>query len=188
MFVSLIEELKKYQSSYGPEITFKEKFLTLLQHERAFHRDHLPGHITGSTWIVDEQLEHVLLTHHAKLNKWLQPGGHADGDEDVRRVAMREANEETGLTQIRMLQSSVFDLDIHPIPERKDFPAHDHYDVRFIVQASRHDPLLITEESHDLKWIHFSKVPALTEMNPSILRMMEKTAMLKSKLAKSTNP
>lgn len=181
MFVSLIEELKEYQSNYGPEITFKENFLTLLQHERAFHRDHLPCHITGSTWIVDEQLEYVLLTHHAKLNKWLQPGGHADGDEDVRRVAMREANEETGLTQINFLQTAVFDLDIHPIPERKDFPAHDHYDVRFIVQASRNEPLLITEESHDLQWIHVSKVPTLTEMNPSILRMLEKTTLLKSK-------
>lgn len=188
MFVSLKEELQQYQSSYEFEITFKENFLSLLQHERAFHRDHLPGHITGSTWIVDEQLEYVLLTHHAKLNKWLQPGGHADGDEDVRRVALREANEETGLTQIKVLQDSVFDLDIHPIPERKDFPAHDHYDVRFIVQASRNEPLLITEESHDLQWIHISNVPTLTEMNSSILRMLEKTALLKSKLAKLTKP
>lgn len=178
--ISLAEELKHYDSQYEAEELFRRKFLTLLQHERAFQRDHLPGHITGSTWIVDEELEHVLLTHHAKLLKWLQPGGHADGDADVRRVAMREAEEETGITTFTILQKSIFDIDIHPIPARKDFPAHDHYDIRFLVQASRKEPLIITEESNDLQWIPMHDIEKATAGNMSILRMLEKTRRLKS--------
>lgn len=175
---SLIEELTQYTSNFEIENLYKEKFLNLLQHERAFHRDHLPGHITGSVWIVDETFSHALLTHHAKLNKWLQPGGHADGDEDVRRVALREGNEETGVTQFKSLLSTIFDIDIHAIPERKDFPAHDHYDVRFVVQASKTDPLIITEESHDLRWVPLSEIAAITNNNESMLRMAEKVKLL----------
>src|SRR5687768_14738782 len=94
---SLIASLTDYQTLYSEESAFREQFLELLQHPRCFHRDHLPGHITGSAWIIDDTGKFVLLTHHAKLNRWLQPGGHADGDENVVRVALRETEEETGL-------------------------------------------------------------------------------------------
>jgi 8-oxo-dGTP pyrophosphatase MutT (NUDIX family) len=134
----------------------------------------MPGHITGSAWIIDEDKTHVLLIHHNNLNRWLQPGGHADGDENVLNVAIREANEETGLLNLTLLTSGVFDLDIHPIPERKGFPSHFHYDVRFLFRASKKDELKISEESSDLKWIKLSEVPALTQNNPSILRMIKK--------------
>ncbi len=171
----LITELHSYSSPFQEEKVCVNSFLELLSHHRAFHRDHLPGHITASAWIVDEDKTHALLIHHAKLDKWLQPGGHADGDENVLQVATREVNEETGLTNLTQLTNGIFDIDIHPIPARKDFPAHMHYDIRFAFIASRKAELKINDESHDLKWINLEEVAAITKQNTSILRMIRKT-------------
>jgi 8-oxo-dGTP pyrophosphatase MutT (NUDIX family) len=135
----------------------------------------LPGHITGSAWIVDEDKSHVLLVHHAKLNKWLQPGGHADGDENILQVALREAEEETGIKNLSLLKAEIFDLDIHTIPSRNDFPEHLHYDVRFAFTASKDDELKVSHESHDLQWVKIDQVPVYTQFNKSIERMVEKT-------------
>ncbi|HEY9044347.1 MAG TPA: NUDIX hydrolase [Ohtaekwangia sp.] len=170
---SLTDALKSYSTPYHEEQPFAAKFLELLQHERAFHRDHLPGHITGSAWIVDAQKQSVLLTHHAKLNKWLQPGGHADGDENVFAVALREAQEETGLKNFKLLSPGIFDIDIHIIPARKDFPEHWHYDVRFLFEADPAEALIITEESHDLQWVPLNKLSDYTTQD-SMLRLQQK--------------
>ena len=112
-----------------------------------FERSHRSGHITGSAWIVDLKREKVLLTHHHRLDKWMQLGGHADGDPDVLRVALREAREESGVEEIRALSESIFDVDVHEIPPRGDEPAHLHYDVRFLFEADSNLPLGITPES-----------------------------------------
>lgn len=174
--IELINSLSSYKTEFKEEQLFVPQFLSLLQSDRCYHRDHLPGHITGSAWIVNEDMTRVLLIHHNNLNRWLQPGGHADGDENVVGVAIREANEETGLVNLTQLTQSVFDLDIHPIPERKGFPQHQHFDVRFLFQASENDELKISEESSDLKWINLTQVPSLTQHNLSILRMIKKLA------------
>lgn len=175
---SLVTALKNYQTQFSEEQLFIPKFIDLLQHADAYERLHLPGHITGSAWIVNSDLSKVLLVKHAKLNKWLQPGGHADGDDNVLRVAMKEVEEETGLTKLLSLTPGLFDIDIHSIPARKDlsFPEHDHYDVRFIFKADENDKLIISDESTDLKWI------ALTELHkynaePSILRLVSKVKL-----------
>ena len=139
-------------------------------------RTHLPGHITGSAWIVNTERTHVLLVHHAKLNKWLQPGGHADGDENILNVALREAEEETGLTDFNY-KNSIFDIDIHPIPARKDFPQHLHYDIRLLLETNQLYPPMVSEESHDVRWIALQEVAALSQHNPSILRMIQKTIL-----------
>jgi 8-oxo-dGTP pyrophosphatase MutT (NUDIX family) len=169
----LIHAIDHYSSSYSDEIAFRVEFLELLKSPHCFQRDHLPGHITGSAFIVDESKSFTLLTHHAKLNKWLQPGGHADGDENIFRVALREAEEETGLKNFSLALATIFDIDIHTIPARKDFPQHQHYDIRILLQASRKENFTITEESNDLAWISLDDVPAMTG-NDSIVRMVEK--------------
>jgi 8-oxo-dGTP pyrophosphatase MutT (NUDIX family) len=170
----LIESLNKYSTPFNEEKKFIKKFLELLESPDAYQRTHLPGHITGSAFIVDENREFTLLTHHAKLNKWLQPGGHADGDENVIRVALREAEEETGVKNFKLITPTIFDLDIHLIPARKDFPEHYHYDVRFLFTASKDEPLVITEESHDLGWKKIADIETLTDNNPSMVRMAKK--------------
>jgi 8-oxo-dGTP pyrophosphatase MutT (NUDIX family) len=175
----LVNALQDYATSYPEELRFRNDFLELLRHPRAFHRDHLPGHITGSAWIVDESKKFVLLTHHAKLNRWLQPGGHADGVEDVIQVALREAVEETGLRSTKILNADqMFDIDIHPIPARNEFPSHLHYDVRIMVQVSMAEKFTVTAESHDLEWVSFHNLAEKTENNLSMLRMARKALLL----------
>src|SRR4051812_42515904 len=116
---SLLAALGKYKTVYEEERAFIPRFIELLQNTDAYQRTHLPGHITGSAWIVNSDSTKVLLVEHAKLHKWLQPGGHADGDENVLRVALKEVDEETGLTNLSY-DGQLFDIDIHSIPARKD--------------------------------------------------------------------
>src|SRR6478736_4039642 len=111
---TLSQQIQHYAATHSHESEFAFKFLELLKHPDAYQRTHLPGHITGSAFIVSEDLSQTLLVHHAKLNRWLQPGGHADGDVNVTRVAMREANEETGLQHLKLSSDQIFDIDIHP--------------------------------------------------------------------------
>ena len=176
-FLDLLTQLRHY-TSYPEELVVVNQFLDLLKHPRAYHRDHLPGHITGSAWIVNESRTKTLLIQHAKLNRWLQPGGHADGERDIPNVARREAEEETGLIKIKLLREDIFDLDIHLIPDRKDFPQHWHYDVRFLFEGDEKDELLISDESTGLDWFELHSLKELTENNNSIMRMVHKTNIL----------
>ena len=134
----------------------------------------VPGHLTGSAWIVSPDRSRVLLTHHRKLDKWLQLGGHADGDPDLLAVALREAREESGLASVRALSVDVFDVDRHWIPPRKADPGHFHYDLRFLLEADPREPLTLSHESKDLAWVELGQVTAL---NPeeSMARMVRKT-------------
>ncbi len=146
-------------------------------YENCFERSLLVGHVTGSAWIVDLDRTHVLLTHHRKLDKWLQLGGHADGDSDVLRVAMREACEESGLASLRPVRESILDVDIHLIPARKTEPEHFHYDVRYALEADRGEALRMSDESHDLRWVRVDEVARLTQ-EESVLRMVRKMGLL----------
>ncbi len=132
------------------------------------------GHLTGSAWIVDRERKRTLLTHHFKLNKWLQLGGHADGELDLRAVALREAREESGLTRLRVVSEAIFDVDRHLIPARKSDPDHWHYDIRFLIEADPAEPLVVTDESHDLAWIEIARM-ADYNAEESMLRMARKT-------------
>jgi 8-oxo-dGTP pyrophosphatase MutT (NUDIX family) len=175
---SLIESLRTYHSRYEAEQKFRPRFIELLSHPRAFFRDHLPGHMTASSWIVDLTGKFVLLTHHTKLNRWLQPGGHADGDQDLLAVARKEAVEETGLTSLKLLSSQIYDIDIHVIPARKEFPEHFHYDIRFLFLADRAERPIISSESHDLAWIPLMDIAEKSQNNISMIRMADKAGKL----------
>jgi 8-oxo-dGTP pyrophosphatase MutT (NUDIX family) len=120
---------------------------------------------------VNEPGTHVLLTHHRKLDRWLQLGGHSDGDPDTLAVARREAEEESGLP-VRVLGTAIFDLDVHEIPARKGDPAHYHYDVRFIFVAD-HEGFEVSDESHDLAWVPIDGL-ADYSTEESLLRMGRK--------------
>lgn len=141
-------------------------------HPDCFERTLLVGHITGSAWIVDEGQQYTLLVHHRKLDRWFQPGGHCDGEPDVLKVAVKEAEEETGLI-VRPLDDKIFDVDVHLIPERKNVPAHFHYDIRFLLVAAKHQPLVISEESKDLAWVKMGEVTAYNDSD-SVVRMATK--------------
>ncbi|PWK28367.1 8-oxo-dGTP pyrophosphatase MutT (NUDIX family) [Arcicella aurantiaca] len=170
----LIDLLKKHQPFNKQETIFTEQITTFVnENPDCFERSLLIGHVTGSAWIVDKSRQFTLLTHHRKLDKWFQTGGHCDGDADVLNVALKEAQEETGLSDIQVISSDIFDIDIHEIPERKGVPAHLHYDVRFLLEADINEPLTISSESTDLAWVAISEVQKLNDSD-SIMRMVLK--------------
>jgi 8-oxo-dGTP pyrophosphatase MutT (NUDIX family) len=149
----LLELLARHVPSCGAEAEHLAAMQAFVEREPGcFERNCLEGHVTASAWIVDRTRRLTLLTHHAKLGRWLQPGGHADGETDVLAVALREALEETGLTVVPLLGGAIFDVDVHEIPERGPVPAHLHYDVRFLCEADPAAALTVTVESHALAW------------------------------------
>jgi 8-oxo-dGTP pyrophosphatase MutT (NUDIX family) len=173
--ISLRENLQNYRTPYEEEADFASEFLELTFDELAFKRERLEGHFTASAWIVNKRRTHSLLTLHGKLNRWLQLGGHADGNENLLEVAMTEAREESGLTSLRLVDKQIFDIDKHIIPQRGDVPEHFHFDVRYLIEAELDEPLIISKESNDLAWINFDSIEDMIGFNPSIVRMLEKT-------------
>ncbi len=148
----LAAQLDDYFRRWPAEQADRAGFCELLGQADPFVRARLEGHFTGSAWLVSADGQRTLLTHHRKLDRWLQPGGHADGDPDLARVALTEALEESGIVGLRVDGQAIFDLDRHWIPERADVPGHWHFDVRYVVHAMDGEDYVVGEESHDLAW------------------------------------
>ena len=144
---------------------------------RAFDRRTASGHVTASAWIVNPERTQAVLLHHRKLDRWLQLGGHVDGDPDVRRSAQREAREESGLRTLRMIGDDIYDIDVHRIPARNDEPEHDHYDLRFALEADPREPLRGNEESHAVRWIALGELEQYS-IDDSVRRLAAKTLAL----------
>jgi 8-oxo-dGTP pyrophosphatase MutT (NUDIX family) len=144
-----------------------------VRHLNCCERTLLIGHFTGSCWLVSKDGQRVLLTHHKKLGRWLQLGGHADGDSDLAQVALREAEEESGLTDLSVEQE-IFDLERHAIPARGAEPEHYHHDVRFVVHATGSEEFVVSDESHALAWRTISELVDDIDAEESIRRMARK--------------
>lgn len=140
--------------------------------EDPFGRERLAGHFTASAWLVSADGNRLLMTHHRKLGMWLQLGGHADGERDLVAVALKEAEEESGLSGLRV-EPAIFDLDRHWIPEHKGVPGHWHYDLRFVVHAEGED-FVVSDESHDLAWREIGALADDDGTDPSVRRMARK--------------
>jgi 8-oxo-dGTP pyrophosphatase MutT (NUDIX family) len=171
--------LKQLICAYFPtdpdEQSYKERFLALLE-ERAdcFGRTCFePGHITASAWVLNHTKRQVLLMHHRKLDSWFQLGGHCDGNPDVLQTAIKESQEESGILDIVSVFNTIFDLDIHLIPENKKEPAHYHYDIRFLLQVQEDIPFVKNRESIALAWFGLDRASLPTQV-PSIIRMFNK--------------
>lgn len=169
-----LSDFARYASRHPGEGPVAELFAGFAaRHADAAERGLQIGHLTGSAWLVDADGARVLLTHHRKLNRWLQLGGHADGDVDLARVALREAEEESGLRGL-VVEPDVFDLDRHEIPARPGEPAHWHYDVRFVVHATGGKDFVVSEESHALAWYDIAALAANEDGDESLRRMARK--------------
>lgn len=168
-------ELARYAERHPREREVADRFLEFLASAPdVFERSHGIGHFTGSAWVVSADGERVLLTHHAKLDRWLQPGGHADGERDLARVALREAQEETGVAGLRLEDGAIFDLDRHAIPARKSDPGHWHYDVRYVVRAGADERFIVSAESHALAWRGIAALADDAGADGSVRRMARK--------------
>jgi 8-oxo-dGTP pyrophosphatase MutT (NUDIX family) len=134
------------------------------------------GHVTASAMVINRQRTHALLLHHAKLNRWLQPGGHIDDvDADPAYGALREAREESGLLQLSLANEKLFDVDVHAIPARGAEPAHLHYDVRYLVVADAMD-IALSDESLAFQWKPIHDLLD-SSMDESIARMARKVLL-----------
>jgi len=130
----------------------RERILTLIdEHEDIAVRTCRPGHLTGSAFVVDPERNACLMLFHTKLQRWLQPGGHADGDTNLAHVALREAEEETGIAGLQVVVPAI-DVDIHEVdPPKED--AHLHLDVRYLVIAPAGAEPEGNHESQALRWV-----------------------------------
>jgi 8-oxo-dGTP pyrophosphatase MutT (NUDIX family) len=173
---TLASELTDYRQRWPSEQAVAH-FQDFLEAELdAFSRSLQVGHFTGSAWLVSADGRRVLLTHHRKLGMWLQLGGHADGDTDLARVALREAEEESGLDGLSV-EPGIFDLDRHRIPARGSDPEHWHYDVRYIVRAGTDEDFVVSDESHALAWREIADVARDEAADASVRRMAGKWLM-----------
>jgi 8-oxo-dGTP pyrophosphatase MutT (NUDIX family) len=175
---ALLAQLASYVSRFPDEVAVVERFAAFVRgHTDCFERSCVPGHVTGSAWVVSHDGERFLLTHHRKLGRWLQLGGHSDGDPDTAAVALREATEESGIATLALAavdgMMQPLDLDAHEIPARGAEPAHLHYDVRYLVRAPRDAVLVISDESLALRWFPSDR-PLAVEHDESVARLLRK--------------
>jgi 8-oxo-dGTP pyrophosphatase MutT (NUDIX family) len=160
---ALLAELVAHPVADAAEGRHRAAMVALVRgSEACFDRTHYrPGHITGSAFVVDRLRRRVLLHEHRRLGRWLQLGGHDDGDRDPLATALREAREESGLTDLTALDGAILDLDVHVIPAHGAEPAHEHHDVRYALATE--SPLALdpgVAESQCLMWFTFEDAAA----------------------------
>ncbi|MGK0137681.1 MAG: 8-oxo-dGTP pyrophosphatase MutT (NUDIX family) [Algoriphagus sp.] len=170
----LTEQLSQYKAFNDIEEGMRIRMLAFVEkHEDCFERSLLIGHVTASCWVVNASRDKVLLIDHVKLKKWLQPGGHCDGDQNTLRVALKELQEETGIVPTDV-SLDIFDIDIHLIPKTKSIPEHEHFDLRYLFVADLKEKIIQNHETNAIKWIRLQNLERMTR-EESILRMKSKT-------------
>lgn len=172
----LINLLAQHGSSFPEELYFRQQIEDfLLRNDEFWQRTTLAGHITGSAWVLHPASGSILLIHHKKLDRWLQPGGHVDElDETIWATALRELVEETGLEDVTMPSNQLFDVDVHEIPARGEVPAHFHYDLRFLFQANSEVLDADFSEVKNIRWVPVLELVG-ENVEQSIRRMALKT-------------
>jgi 8-oxo-dGTP pyrophosphatase MutT (NUDIX family) len=147
------------------------------EHPDALHRSSLAGHLTASALLLDHAGERALMTLHRKLGKWLQLGGHCDGDANLPAVALREATEESGIADLRV-DPRPLAVDVHAIPEYRGVPEHLHLDTSFLVRAPQSAAAVRSEESHELAWLTPAEARRL-RVEPNVLRLFDAALRLR---------
>jgi 8-oxo-dGTP pyrophosphatase MutT (NUDIX family) len=176
--VALVEALRCHSPADEEEARDRDRILDFVRrHPDPFDRRIPEGHLTGSALVVSVDGERVLLLHHRKLGRWLQPGGHAEAGETTgEEVAMREALEETGIRDLGLHPAAPrpLDVDVHEIPAHREEPAHEHLDLRYLVVAPPGDALDPDLAAlHRLRWVAWDEVDALAP-DPGLRRALGK--------------
>ncbi|MBT4963873.1 MAG: NUDIX hydrolase [Francisellaceae bacterium] len=172
---TLQQQLAEYTPRTRKSQEIKTKFVTFLNENKyCFERRELSRHFTSSALLFNKQLNKILLTHHKKLDKWLQLGGHCDGNLSTLQVAILECQEESGINNISVLDNKIFDLDIHSIPKHKNVCAHYHYDICYLLKIeSDEDDIIISDESLALRWFGIDEI-LNTNMDIAAKNIVEK--------------
>lgn len=175
----LMTLLERYAERWPAEGELVDRFHAFgSEHDDCLLRTCVPGHITSSAWILSPNDDAALMTHHKKLGRWLQLGGHVDGESQIEQACLREAQEESGMqnfTFVPWFGSNLvpLDLDVHEIPARKNEPLHEHWDVRFLLRAAPGQQLVMSDESNQLQWAPVASLAEFTD-EESVLRLHRK--------------
>ncbi len=175
----LLAQLKTYIAFDAREEKYRLDTISFIESHRThwWQRATHEGHVTAAAWVLNAEHTHALLLHHAKLNRWLQPGGHLDDtDESPAHGALREAIEESGIASLSLMSSTLFDVDVHAIPERKNEPTHLHYDMRYLIVA-KDTSVVISDESLGAQWMSISEI-VVSHRDESITRLAKKSFLL----------
>ena len=184
--MSLEEILKVHRSGEPREERDRIRMVEFARaHPDPFDRAIPEGHFTGSGLVMSEDGSSVLLLHHVKLHRWLQPGGHGEaGEVEGEAVAGREVLEETGLVpRLHPTAPRPFDLDIHKIPARRLDPEHEHLDLRYLFTADPAEPLRgETGEGGpgsepSLRWFGVEEALSM-DLDPGLKRMIRKATRI----------
>lgn len=174
----LLSQLQSYKTQYikknePKEVKIADQIIEFINNNTdCFHRSNTKGHITGSALLLNNTEDKALLMLHKKINKWFQLGGHADGESNILKVAIKEAQEESGILGIESICNEIIDVDIHLIDKGTDIP-HYHFDVRFLLKVTSDENFVINRESLDLRWMNLDEVKDLS-LESSLLRLMKK--------------
>ncbi|MFA5999051.1 MAG: NUDIX hydrolase [Candidatus Babeliales bacterium] len=170
----LLTLLQAYNPTDHEEIEAKQRMILFVeQNADCFQRSLAIGHMTASAWLESKDGSKALLMHHNKLNIWCQLGGHCDGDCDILAVALKEAQEESGIENVAAISTEIFDIDIHFIPENSREKGHYHYDVRFLLRVTSNEEFVGNSESKELRWVGKDRSLLPTDSR-SVVRMFDK--------------
>ena len=180
--MSLLRELQAHRPADAAEARHLRRIQEFVaRHANPFDRRIREGHLTGSAFVVSASGNRTLLLQHRKLERWLQPGGHAEPAETRgEAVALREAREETGIDELTLHPTAPrpLDVDVHAIPARRDEPAHEHLDLRYLVVApDRATPTRSPDESNELRWFRWDELGPL-DLDPGLRRGLDKARRL----------
>lgn len=180
--MTLAEDLARHVPADAEEGAHLRTILDFVaRHPDPFDRRIAEGHLTGSAVVASSRGDRVLLVHHRKLQRWLQPGGHADpGETAGEPVALREAWEETGMRSLSLHPGAPrpLDVDVHAIPAFGAEPAHAHLDLRYLVLAPAADAVTVSAaESNDARWFEWGELATL-DLDRGLLRALAKARRL----------
>ena len=161
----------------NPDKTFSQEMITFLEEPDCCSIENNKNHFTGSACIVSRFKDFALMNHHKKIDKWIQFNGNADGEEDLLKVANKEASEENRISSLKVLSRDIFDVDIHPVPFASSKPSRYHYDVIFILEADRKEKIKISPETKEIRWVRLGEMYHVNSEIP-IKRIIDKTIKL----------
>lgn len=163
------ERLEQYRPYNEQERKDKDVILQCMNlYENVFYRDNLIVHFTSSSWIMNPCRTKVIMVHHNIMDRWVWPGGHADGNENLLQVAVKEAKEETGLKNLKVVSDDIFSIDVLPVASHVKHGmyvnSHLHLNVSYLFEASESEKLEIkVDENSAVKWIERERLPKLVK-------------------------